>query len=115
MFSEKAKSITEAPSGILGLETAFALGIGELVEKNDMPLIDLIDRMSYAPAKMYKLDAGYIRENGPADFIIFDPNEFWRVEKFESKSQNSPFAGKMMLGKIKKTICNGKVIYSDEV
>ena len=112
---EKAKPITEAPSGILGLETAFALGIGELVEKNDMPLIDLIDRMSYAPAKMYKLDAGYIRENGPADFIIFDPNELWRVEKFESKSQNSPFVGKMVLGKIKKTICNGKVIYDDEV
>ena len=111
---EKTKSITEAPSGILGLETAFALGMGELVEKNDMPLIDLIDRMSYGPAKMYKLDAGYIKENGPADFIIFDPNEFWRVEEFQSKSQNSPFIGKMMLGKIKKTICNGKVIYDDE-
>ena len=111
---EKDKSITEAPSGILGLETAFALGVGELVEKNDMPMMDLIDRMSYAPAKMYKLDAGYIKENGPADFIIFDPNEFWRVEDFQSKSQNSPFIGKMMLGKIKKTICNGKVIYDDE-
>ena len=112
---EKAKSITEAPSGILGLETAFALGIGELVEKNDMPLIDLIDRMSYAPAKMYGLDAGYIKQGGPADLIIFDPNEFWRVEGFLSKSRNSPFLGKMVLGKIKKTICAGKVVYSDEV
>lgn len=110
---EKAKAITDAPSGILGLETAFALGVGELVEKNDMPLIDLIDRMSYAPAKMYHLDAGYVKENGPADFIIFDPNEFWKVEGFLSKSQNSPFLGKTMLGKIKKTICNGKVIYED--
>ena len=110
---EKAKAITDAPSGILGLETAFALGIGELVEKNDMPLIDLIDRMSYAPAKMYHLDAGYVKENGPADFIIFDPNELWKVERFLSKSQNSPFLGKTMLGKIKKTICNGKVIYED--
>lgn len=112
---EKAKAITEAPSGILGLETAFALGIGELVEKNDMPLIDLIDRMSYAPAKMYGLDAGYIKQGGPADLIIFDPNEFWRVEEFLSKSQNSPFLGKMVLGKIKKTICSGKVVYSDEM
>ena len=110
---EKAKAITDAPSGILGLETAFALGIGELVEKNDMPLIDLIDRMSYAPAKMYHLDAGYVKENGPADFIIFDPNELWKVERFLSKSQNSPFLGKTMLGKIKKTICSGKVIYED--
>lgn len=111
---EKAKAITDAPSGILGLETAFALGIGELVEKNDMPLMDLIDRMSYAPAKMYHLDAGYIEEGGPADCIVFDPNEFWRVEGFLSKSQNSPFVGKMMLGKVKKTICSGKVVYSDE-
>lgn len=112
---EKAKSITEAPSGILGLETAFALGVGELVEKNDMPLMDLIDRMSYAPAKMYGLDAGYIKQDGPADLIIFDPNEMWRVEGFLSKSKNSPFAGKMMLGKIKKTICSGNVIYNDEI
>lgn len=112
---EKAKSITEAPSGILGLETAFSLGIGELVEKNHMPLIDLIDRMSYGPAQMYKLDAGYITEGGPADFIIFDPNEFWKVEDFQSKSKNSPFVGKMMLGKIKKTICDGKIVYEDDV
>ena len=111
---EKAKTITEAPSGILGLETAFALGVGELVEKNDMPLIDLIDRMSYAPAQMYRLDAGYIAEGGPADFIVFDPNEFWRVEEFQSKSKNSPFIGKMMLGKIKKTVCDGKIVYDDE-
>ena len=111
---EKAKPITEAPSGILGLETAFALGVGELVEKNNMPLLDLIDRMSYAPAKMYGLDAGYIKQDGPADLILFDPNEFWRVEKFCSKSQNSPFLGKMMLGKIKKTICAGNIVYEDE-
>lgn len=110
---EKAKTITEAPSGILGLETAFALGIGELVEKNDMPLIDLVERMSYSPAKMYQLEAGYLEENGPADLIIFDPNELWKVEGFLSKSQNSPFLNKTMLGKIKKTVCNGKVVYEE--
>lgn len=111
---EKAKTITEAPSGILGLETAFALGIGELVEKNDMPLIDLVERMSYSPAKMYQLEAGYLEENGPADLIIFDPNELWKVEGFLSKSQNSPFLNKTMLGKIKKTVCNGKVVYEED-
>lgn len=110
---EKAKPITEAPSGILGLETAFALGVGELVEKNDMPLIDLIERMSYSPASMYGLEAGYLEENGPADLIVFDPNELWKVEGFLSKSQNSPFLNKTMLGKIKKTVCNGKVVYEE--
>ena len=111
---EKAKGLTEAPSGIIGLETAFSLGIGELVEKADMDLLDFIACMSYNPAKMYGLPAGRVKEGEIADLIIFDPNEFWRVEKFESKSWNSPFTGKMMLGKIKKTICNGKIIYEDK-
>ena len=111
---EKEKELTKAPSGILGLETAFSLGIGELVEKNGMPMIDLIHRMSYFPAKMYQLEAGYLKEGGPADLMIFDPNEMWRVEEFESKSQNSPFIGKMMLGKVKITICKGKVVYQDK-
>ena len=107
---EKARELTKAPSGILGLETAFALGIGELVEKNGMSLMDLIDRMSHFPAKMYGLDAGYVKEQGPADLIIFDPNELWKVEGFQSKSQNSPFLGKTLLGRVKMTICNGKIV-----
>lgn len=111
---EKEREITKAPSGILGLETALALGLGELVEKNGMSLLDLIERMSYFPAKMYGLEAGYVKEGGPADLVIFDPNELWRVEKFLSKSQNSPFLGKMMLGKVKTTICKGKIIYQDK-
>ena len=111
---EKEKELTKAPSGILGLETALSLGIGELVEKNGMPMIDLIHRMSYFPAKMYQLEAGYLKEGGPADLMIFDPNEMWRVEEFESKSQNSPFIGKIMLGKVKITICKGKVVYQDK-
>ena len=71
-------------------------------------------RMSYAPARLYDLDAGYIKEGGPADLVIFDPNELWRAEGFVSKSQNSPFLGKTMLGKVKKTICRGKVVYDEE-
>lgn len=111
---DKARELTKAPSGILGLETALSLGIGELVEKAGLPLMDLMIRMSYAPAQLYDLDAGYIKEGGPADLVIFDPNELWRAEGFVSKSQNSPFLGKTMLGKVKKTICRGKVVYDEE-
>lgn len=111
---EKERELTKAPSGILGLETALSLGIGELVAKNGMYLLDLMERMSYFPAKMYGLEAGYLEEGGPADVVIFDPNELWRVEGFLSKSQNSPFLGKMMLGKVKTTICKGKIVYQDE-
>lgn len=111
---DKARELTKAPSGILGLETALALGIGQLVEKAGMPMMDLLTRMSYAPAQLYHLDAGYVKEGGPGDLVIFSANELWRVEGFASKSQNSPFLGKTMLGKVKKTICRGKLIYEDE-
>ena len=111
---EKKRELTKAPSGILGLETALALGIGELVEKADMPLMDLLVRMSHAPARLYGLDAGYVKEGGPADLVLFDPNELWKVESFASKSRNSPFLGKTMLGKVKMTICGGRVIYGKQ-
>ena len=108
---EKAKPLTEAPSGIIGLETSLSLGIRELVNKGYLSMTELIERMSYAPAKLYRLDAGYVAEGGPADLVIFDPNKEWVVDTFDSKSANSPFVGEKMPGVINYTICGGKVIY----
>lgn len=111
---EKAKTITEAPSGIIGLETALSLGIRELVNKGYLSMADLINKMSFAPAKLYHLDAGYLAEGGPADLVVFDPNKEWVVRKFVSKAANSPFVGETMPGVVKYTICGGKVVYSGE-
>lgn len=111
---EKDKDITQAPSGIIGLETAFALGITQLVETGWLTLLQLIEKMSYNPAKMYGLNAGYLEEGGPADLILFDEKEKWTVKGFESKSWNSPFLGQTLQGKIKYTICSGRVIYEDK-
>ena len=109
---EKAKQFTEAPSGIIGLETSLSLGIRELVNKGCLSMPELIEKMSYAPAKLYHLDAGYVAEGGPADLVIFDPNKEWVVETFASKAANSPFIGEKMPGVISYTICGGKVVYS---
>ncbi|WP_019132321.1 hypothetical protein [Peptoniphilus obesi] len=49
----------------------------------------------------------------PADLVIFDENEEYTVEKFKSKSSNSPYIGKKLYGKVKYTICNGKIVYKD--
>lgn len=108
---EKAKPVTEAPSGIIGLETSLALGISELVDTGRLPLMQLIDRMSLAPARLYGLDAGYLAEGGPADLVLFNPAEEWTPERFYSRSQNSPFVGKTLKGKIHATICRGRVVY----
>lgn len=111
---EKEKPITEAPSGIIGLETSLALSLEQLWAPGYLTMSQLIERMSLAPAKLYKLDAGYVAEGGPADLVLFDPEEEWTPEKFASRSQNSPFLGKTLKGKVKYTICAGNVVYSEQ-
>ncbi len=108
---EKAKPITEAPSGIIGLETALSLGIRELVSKEYLSLMELIGKMSLAPARLYHLEAGYLSEDGPADLVVFDPKKEWTVGEFASKAANSPFVGERMPGVISYTICGGEIVY----
>lgn len=108
---EKAMEITKAPSGIIGLETAFSCVVTELVHANHMSLIDLFDRMSYAPAKMYGFDRGYIAADAPADLIIFDLGADITYTEFLSKSANTPFIGQPLKGKIEMTICRGEIVY----
>lgn len=110
---EKAKAITDAPSGIIGLETAFSLGMTELVDKGYLGMKQLLAAMSTNPAKMYHLDAGYLAEGGPADIVLIDPKEEWVVEEFASKASNSPFVGWKLKGKVKYTICKGEIAYKD--
>jgi dihydroorotase len=111
---EKAKSLQEAPSGIIGLETALGLMITHIVKPRHLSLMELIEKMSAAPAKLYQFDAGYIAENGPADITIFDENETWTVKNFYSKSNNSPFVGETLSGKVNYTICRGNIVYQLE-
>ncbi len=108
---EKFKPITEAPSGILGLETSLSLGIKVLVNENKMPMPDLIKRMSTTPAMLYGIDGGKIENSLNADLTIFDPLAVRRVDSFKSKSSNSPFKGWEIPGVIKYTICAGNVVF----
>jgi len=113
---EKEKPITEAPSGIIGLETALSLGIRELVIPGHLSMMKLLDKMSYAPARLYRLDFGGLMKGGLADLVIFDKDAVWRVEKdkFASKASNSPFIGEEMPGVVTCTICGGKIVYQRE-
>ena len=110
---EKSKPITEAPSGIIGLETSLALGITNLVKPGYLTMIQLLEKMTVNPAKLYHLPYGTIQEGADADFVIFDPDETWIPKEYASKSSNSPFTGEELTGKVKYTICGGNIIYSD--
>ena len=103
----------KAPSGIIGLETALALGITILVKNNYLTLSELLEKMTINPAKLYNLSSGRIYEGAKADLTIFDPEEKWIIDNFCSKSKNSPFIGWELQGKVKYTICRGKIVYKN--
>jgi len=108
---EKAKGLEKAPSGLVGLETALAVSITYLHRAEKMPLKDIIYKLTAAPAAVMGIDAGTLRLGAPADVTVFDPNAKWTVnaEKFASKGRNTPYEGMTLYGKVKYTICNGKI------
>lgn len=110
---EKSVEFSKAPSGIIGLETALSLTITELVRKNRLSLSQALSKLTSNPSTLYKLNKGDISEGKIADICIFNPDESYVVDKFYSKSSNSPFIGQKLFGKVKYTICSGKVVYSD--
>lgn len=112
---EKNRPLTQAPSGIIGLETALALGITNLVRAGHLSLLQLMEKMTLRPVQLYHLEdcKGWIGKGADADLVLFDVDEQWTVDTFESKSTNSPFIGETLYGKVKYTICNGEVVYED--
>lgn len=112
-IADKQLPITEAPSGIIGLETSLSLGIQNLVNRGYLTYPELMERMSTAPCRLYHLEGGSITEGAVADFVIFAPNEIWEVTGFRSRSENSPFIGRRLPGVVKYTICEGKIVYME--
>ena len=110
---EKERSITAAPSGIIGLETSLALGITTLVRPGHLSLMQLLEKMTVNPARLYHLPSGELKEGRAADIVIFDPEERWTPTEYASLSANSPFTGRELFGKVKFTICRGEIIYHD--
>ena len=114
---EKARSLTRAPSGMIGLETSLAIALTQLYHTRRMDLPAIIKRMSTTPADILRLPRGRMSLGAQADLVLFDPDEEWTVdpEQFASKARNTPFAGWKMKGKVKYTIVKGEVIYQDHL
>lgn len=108
---EKAKPITEAPSGIIGLETALPLAVTELVDGGYLTMKRVLQLMSTNPANMYHLNAGYLAENGPADIVLIDTKDEILCGQYASKASNTPFTGWQLKGRVVKTIAGGRVVY----
>lgn len=108
---EKDIEFQYAPPGIVGLETALALTLSELVATGHLSLPDAIDRLSCAPARILGLgEQGSLAEGRPANIVVFDPGAAWEVDpaRFHSLSRNTPFGGRKVTGKVVHTFFNGK-------
>ena len=110
---EKMEEFSEAPPGVIGLETAFAVALTELYHKKILTLEELIQKMSVRPAEILKLPAGYgeIKIGKNANVTLVNLDQEWTVKKedFVSKSRNSCFIGRKLKGRVVATVCDGKL------
>lgn len=109
---EKQQDFTEAPFGIVGLETALPLTLG-LVEEGVLSLEQAVQKLTSAPAAAFGLSAGTLAVGADADVVIVDQQEQWEVDpsKFRSKSRNTPFVGWKVKGRVNTTIVGGRVVF----
>ena len=109
---EKDQELSYAPPGLVGLETALALTITELVTPGHLSLAQAIEKLSYAPARILGLDdhGGPLNTGRPANVTVFDPEARWTVDvaRFHSKSKNSPFGGREVMGRVRHVFFKGR-------
>jgi dihydroorotase len=112
-YDEKEQAFDDAPFGLVGLETAVGIIMTYFVHSNQLTLADMVNRMSWTPARAFNLPGGTLREGSVADVTVIDPDAVWRVDatKFLSKSRNTPFGGWRMKGQAVMTVVGGRVVY----
>ncbi len=115
-MQEKGVSMMGAPFGIVGLETAAALTYTELVDKKVLTPMQMVEKMSYNPAKIIGSSKGTLAPGSIADVTIFDPRAEYRIDasKFVSMGRNTPFHGRKVKGLVRMTIVGGEIVYQDE-
>ena len=110
---EKQREFSDAPNGIIGLETALAVNVTWLVKSGIISLPTLVERMSCAPARLFNLPGGTLRRGSAADITVFNPDQAWTVDPagFLTKGRNTPYAGRILHGRVECTLVDGRIVY----
>ena len=111
---DKDGGMYDAPNGISGLETSYAVCYTTLVESGTITQERLSELMTYNPAAVLGVECGRLEKGGLADITLVDNGAEWTVDpqKFASKGKNTPFAGKTYKGRVEYTLVGGKVVYA---
>lgn len=112
---EKDREYMFAPSGFPGLETALGVMLTDLYHAGKLDLKTIISKMTWEPAKVFKLDAGTLNVGSAADITVIDPDKEWVVDakNFYTKGSHSPFIGRKFKGKAVMTFVDGKMMMRD--
>ena len=112
-YDEKEQAFDDAPYGAVGFETAFAVLHTDLVLKGVTDLPTLIERMSAGPTRALGLPCGGLAPGSPADLTLIDPKEEWEADpdSFLSKSRNTPFSGRRLVGRVVRTLVAGETVW----
>ncbi|WP_423905986.1 dihydroorotase [Candidatus Spongiihabitans sp.] len=110
----KLAPFSEAAIGIAGIDTLLPL-ILSLVAQGNLSMDTAIAALTINPAKIIGINAGHLAAGATADLCLFDARKKWRLDDhtMQSKGRNSPFMGKQMIGKVTRTIINGKTVFDD--
>jgi dihydroorotase len=113
---DKRQAFDQAPFGIVGLETALALTITGLVEPGHIGLERALELWTDAPRRLFGLPEVRLEAGSPADLVLIDSNAGWTVDpdRFHSKGRNTPFAGAELRGRVRLTVCDGRITHRDE-
>lgn len=116
-FEEKDREFKFAPNGFTGMETSLGVILTNLYHTGIMTIDEIIEKMSVAPAKILKLDAGNIEIGKIADLTVIDTEKTWKVDsnKFYSRGKFTPYDGVELKGKAVATIVNGKIVMENGI
>ena len=108
---EEKSDFLKAPNGSIGMETSLAASLTAL--EGHLSLPEILQKMSWNPARILNIPAGTLQVGAPADVVLFDPEKRWTVDEnaLHGKSRNTPFKGMTLKGKVAMTIFHGRVVY----
>lgn len=114
-YEDKLGEFDYAAFGISGLETALALLYDNFIKTDLINWDDLLRMYYYNPAQVLAIEAEGLKVGARADFLIFNPEHNWTIDKnkFKSKGKNTPFNGWQLSGKNEMTFVAGKLVYDD--
>lgn len=114
--AEEKSDFEKAPNGVVGLETSLAVTLTRLYHTEKLKLSKIVKLMCVNPRKILNIPGGNFSVGEPADIAIVNLDEEWTVdpEKLHGKSHNTCFKGEKLKGKVKMTILDGKIVYTDK-